>query len=106
MNLPNNFPLTEEQIGGIESRLKGVDSYKGMGVAGPIRDLKKCFDAMGWLLTKWEKWKNDRQVAENQNVLLKTYLTQTESVLALYANGNWDGGAAANQLMSNLPQIP
>jgi len=33
-------------------------------------------------------------------------MQQAEAVLQGYAAGNWDGGAAANQLMQNMPQIP
>ena len=106
MNLPNKFPMTDQEITLIGDRLKGVASYLGMGTAGPRRDLTKTYDALLWMIGKWESWKNEKQVATAERDVLRTYLTQTETVLAGYASGNWDGGAAANQLMSNLPQIP
>lgn len=106
MTLPNNFPLTEQQISGIKTRLETVNGYSGMSVAGPIRDLSKVFKALNWCLDKWGTWQSQKSLASQQNTVLKTYMASAEAVLAGYASGNWDGGAAANQLIQNMPQIP
>ena len=105
MNLPENFPLSEQQLTNIKERLDGVTSYQGMGVAGPIRDLNKVYKALAWCLGKWEVWKNAKTSAENQNQVLRQYMTSAEAVIAGYAAGNWDGGTAASQLLNNMPQI-
>lgn len=104
--LPDNFPLTQNKLDNIAERLSGVTSYKGMGVAGAMRDLKNVHGALMWMLDKYSKWEAKWTNEKAQADALKAYLTQTEAVLAAYATGNWDGGAAANQLMTNLPQIP
>ena len=104
--IPNNFPLTEQQVTNIRSRMESVTGYTGVGVAGPIKDLAKVFKAMEWLLEKWQTWQSQKNYATNQNDALKNYMISAEAVLAGYAAGNWDGGAAANQLINNMPQIP
>lgn len=106
MTLPNNFPLTEQELAQIDARLAGVESYKGVGIAAPMRDLKKCRGGMQWLLNRFDNTKDKINSLQAQNAALKTYLAQVEAVVAAYASGNWDGGAAANQLLNNLPQIP
>ena len=105
MTLPVNFPLTQEQVDSIDKRLGGVESYKGVGIAASIRDLRKVRGAMQWLLNRHESLKNDRQALLQQKNDLVAYMGSVEAVLQAYASGNWDGGTAANQLMNNLPQI-
>ena len=105
MTLPQNLPLTEEQVASIDARLASVESYKGVGVAAPLRDLRKIRGAMQWLLNRHESLKNDRAALLKQKTDLATYLQSVEAVLQAYASGNWDGGTAANSLMNNLPQI-
>jgi hypothetical protein len=106
MGLPDNFPLTEPQLANIKERLEGVDAYKGMGVAGPMRDALKLLKALYWVLNKYGKWESDKTGTAAQNQVLKDYMTSAEAVLAGYAAGNWDGGAAASQLIQDMPQIP
>jgi len=106
MNLPNNFPLTQQKLAGIQNRLSGVSGYAGVGVAAPIRDLTAVFDALKWMLTRYDGWVSQKNIATAQRDVLMTYMQQAEAVLQGYAAGNWDGGAAANQLMQNMPQIP
>ena len=106
MSLPPNFPLTEQEINNITSRLDGVTSYKGVGVAVPIRDLRKVKLGMDWLLGRFEKQRSEKSIAEAKCAALTTYLQQTEAVLQAYAAGNWDTGTAARQLMNNLPNLP
>jgi hypothetical protein len=105
MTLPQNFPLTEEQVASIDARLAGVESYKGVGVAAPLRDLRKIRGAMQWLLNRHESLKNDKAALTDQKLALSNYLAAVEAILQAYASGTWDGGAAANALMNNLPQI-
>lgn len=106
MDLPNNFPLTEEQITNIKERLDGVTAYAGMGVAGPMRDLKRVFRGMMWSLDRWQTWKAAQAGADNERTILRNYMIAAEAVLAGYAAGNWDGGTAATQLLQNMPQLP
>lgn len=105
MTLPQNFPLTEDQLTSIDARLASVESYKGVGIAAPLRDLRKIRGGMQWLLNRHESLKNDRAALTQQKLALTNYLQSVEAVLQAYASGNWDGGTAANQLMNNLPQI-
>jgi hypothetical protein len=105
MGLPDNFPLTEPQLANIKERLEGVDAYKGMGVAGPMRDALKLLKALYWVLNKYGKWESEKTGALARNLALTQYMTSAEAVLAGYAAGNWDGGNAASQLLNNMPQI-
>lgn len=106
MSLPPNFPLTEQEINNITSRLDSVTDYKGVGIAAPIRDLRKVKLGMEWLLNRYEKQRSEKSVAEAKCAALIAYLQQTEAVLQAYAAGNWDTGTAARQLMNNLPTLP
>ena len=106
MALPNNFPLTEQQLSTIKAKLEDVSGYAGVGVAGPIRDLGRTMKALNWCLSKWETWQSQRNLAVQQRDVLKAYMASAEAVLAGYAAGNWDGGTAANQLLNNMPNIP
>jgi len=106
MTLPNNFPLTQQRLVSIQNRLDDVSGYRGVGVAGPIRDLTAVFGALKWMLARYDGWASQRTTAQAQKDVLLTYMQQAEAVLQGYAAGNWDGGAAANQLMQNMPQIP
>ena len=106
MSLPNNFPLTQQKLTNIQNRLDDVSAYKGVGVAGPLRDLRDVFDALRWTLVRYAGWEDQRAKAIEQRNALVDYMRQAEAVLQGYAAGNWDGGAAANQLMANMPQIP
>jgi hypothetical protein len=106
MPLPNNFPLTELQIENIRSRLENVSGYTGVGVAGPMRDLKKVFQGMTWMLSRYDNYIAQYTAQKNRADVLKAYMLQAEPIIQGYAAGNWDGGAAANQLLNNMPQIP
>lgn len=106
MNLPPNFPLTEQQITNIGNRLNGVSGYAGVGVAGPMRDLDKVYRALLWVLARYEGYISQYQTQRAKAEALTTYMQAAEPVLQAYAIGNWDGGAAANQLIQNMPQIP
>jgi hypothetical protein len=105
MTLPQNFPLTDEQLNSIDARLASVEAYKGVGIAAPLRDLRKIRGGMQWLLNRHESLKNDKATLTAQKLALTNYLAAVEAVLQAYASGTWDGGTAANSLMNNLPQI-
>jgi hypothetical protein len=106
MSLPVNFPLTENQIETIRSRLENVTGYAGVGIAGPMRDLKRVFQAMTWMLNRYDNYIAQYNAATGRADALRAYMLQAEPIIQGYAAGNWDGGAAANQLLNNMPQIP